>query len=153
MIRYECAIYCWAIDFVLDRLRFEEPIVKNDSHVEAKNDWVTGQTIGQEQLSNQPGISVWWDRKELSNKPNNRLTAIKQPKVENEWTNNQNRRLAEAKRDWTSNQTINLTNDWEQLFGKAENDCKQLINQTQKRLQSPPTLNKVWNRWEFWIRG
>ena len=118
-----------------------------------ENNWATGQTIGQEQLSNQLKTFVWWDRKQSSDRPNNRPKAIERPKVENEWTNNGDQRLGKAKRNWTSNQTINQTNNWKRLFGKANNDCKWLIDQTQERLQTPPISNEVWNRWEFWIRG
>ena len=114
MIRCKCAIYCWAIDFVLDRSQFKKPIVKNNSHIKAANNRAIGQTIGQEQLSNRPRTSVWWNHEQSNNRPNDRPRAIEQPKLENEWINNWDRWLGEAKCDWTSNQTINQT---------TENNC------------------------------
>ena len=37
MIECKGAIYCKAIDFVMDRLQFEKPIVKNNLYVQIKN--------------------------------------------------------------------------------------------------------------------
>ena len=36
MIRWKYTIYCKAIDFVLDYLQFEKPIVKKDLHKEGQ---------------------------------------------------------------------------------------------------------------------
>ena len=140
MIRYKCAIYCRAIDFVLDCSQFEEPIVKNISHAQVANNRAIGQTIGQEQLSDRPRTLVWGDRKQSSNRPNDRPTAIKQSKVEIEWTNNQDQRLNEAERDQTSKRTMNQTiennclakpkmmaNDWS---NKHKNNYNHLQHQT-----------------------
>ena len=52
------------------------------------------------------------DWEQSSDRPNNRPRTIKQPKAK--WINNWGRRLGKAKRDRTSNQTINWT---------IENDC------------------------------
>ena len=61
-----------------------------------------------------------WDQERSSDRPNNRPRTIKQLKAK--WINNWDKRLGKAKRNRTSNQTINQTNNWEQLFGKVKNN-------------------------------